>query len=379
VTRVSGGLRPPILVDTPDTFLAMLEALVGEPSLALDTESDSLYRYFYKVCLVQVSTASTDYLLDPLRLPDISGLNDLLADPSIEKVIHAAENDVVVLKRDFGFRFAHLFDTMVAARILGLPRVSLAALLEENFAVKLDKRAQLTDWGRRPLTTEQLSYARLDTHYLMPLRDLLAKELLARRRWREASETFAALPDLVPVDRPFDPEGFWRNREARSLSPQELAVLRELYLWRDGQARALDLPPFKVVDDRVLVQLSRNQPRELRNLGLSPWQARRFGADVLEAIARGQTAVAPTFPARSHSNGHRPDPAALERFDRLRAWRTERAAERGVASDVVLTNEVLMAVARAAPASLAELADLGVLGAFKLEEYGEELVRAMKA
>ena len=101
-------------------LLGMLEALAEEPALALDTESDSLYRYFYKVCLVQVSTPSTDYLVDPLRLPDISGLNDLLADPSIEKVVHAAENDVVVLKRDFGFSFAHIFDTMVAARILGL-------------------------------------------------------------------------------------------------------------------------------------------------------------------------------------------------------------------------------------------------------------------
>ena len=156
-------------------------------------------------------------------------------------------------------------------------------------------------------------------------------------------------------------------------------MLRELYLWRDEQARALDLPPFKVVDDRVLVQLSRRQPRELRELGLSSWQARRFGPQVLEAIARGRTAVPPTFPARAHVDGHRPDPAAIERFDRLRAWRTERAAERGVASDVVLTNEVLMAVARAAPASLEELADLGLLGAFKLEEYGEELIRAMKA
>ncbi len=376
---MAAGLRPPILVDTPQTFSAMLEQLVGEPALALDTESDSLYRYFYKVCLVQVSTATTDYLVDPLRLPDISGLNDLLANRSIEKIFHAAENDVVVLKRDFGFTFAHIFDTMVAARILGLPRVSLAALLEEHFAVKLDKRAQLTDWGHRPLTAEQLSYARLDTHYLMPLRDLLAGELQERGRWREAAEAFDALPDLVPVDRPFDPEGFWRNREARSLSPRELAVLRELFLWRDEQARALDLPVFKVIDDRVLVRLSRNQPREPRDLRLSAWQARRFGDQVLEAIARGLTAEPPAFPARARNDGHRPDPAAVERFDRLRAWRTARAAERGVASDVVLTNEVLMAVARAAPSTVEELADLGVLSAFKLEEYGQELVQEMKA
>jgi ribonuclease D len=355
----------------------MLAALRGEPALALDTESNSLYRYFYKVCLIQVSTAEIDYLVDPFRLSDISALSSLLADPSIEKVVHAAENDVVVLKRDFGFHFAHIFDTMLAARILGRPRVSLAALLEEHFGVKLDKRAQLTDWGRRPLTAEQLSYARLDTHYLMSLRDLLQAELQARGRWREAQEVFAALPDLEPIERSFDPDGFWRNREARTLSPAELAVLRELYLWRDEQARSLDLPAFKVLDDRALVQLSHSQPHTVGELHLSPWQARRFGAQVLAAVERGRSAPPPHFPARPHSDGQRPDPAALERYDRLRSWRTDRAAQRGVASDVVLTNDVLMAIARAAPADLSELAALDVLGDYKLEEYGEDLLQAM--
>ena len=131
----------------------------------------------------------------------------------------------------------------------------------------------------------------------MALRDLLAEQLQARRRWREANEAFAALPNLVPVERAFDPDGFWRNREARSLSPRELAVLRELYLWRDGQARALDLPAFKVVDDRVLVQLSRNQPGDMQSLGLSPWQARRFGV----TGARGHRAR-PNSPATGISH-----------------------------------------------------------------------------
>jgi ribonuclease D len=365
------------LVDTPQSFSDMLGCLAGAPALAIDTESDSLYRYFYKVCLIQISTAATDFIVDPLRLPDLSALGPLLADPGVEKIFHAAENDVVVLKRHFSFSFANIFDTMLAARILGLPRVSLAALLEEDFGVKLDKRAQLTDWGKRPLTAEQLSYARLDTHYLLPLRDLLAGQLQDRKRWQEALEAFAALPDLEPLDKPFDPDGFWRNRDARTLGPQELAVLRELYLWRDRQARDMDLPSFKVVDDRTLIQLSRKQPREMRDLALSPWQTRRFGAQVLEAIARGMSAPPPQFPTRSHNDGHRPDPLTIERYDRLREWRTQRAAERGVPSDIVLTNEVLMAIARAAPASLEDLAALRVLGAWKLQEYGEELLRVV--
>ena len=353
----------------------MLGALAQAPALALDTESDSLYRYFYKVCLIQISTESTDYLVDPLRLPDISALNTLLADPHIEKVFHAAENDIVVMKRDFAFSFANVFDTMLAARILGWPRVSLAALLAENFGVNLDKRAQLTDWGRRPLTAEQLRYARLDSRYLLDLRSLLARELKAHGRWREAQEAFAGLPDLVPVDKPFDPDGFWRNKEARTLAPPELAVLRELYLWRDERARDMNLPSFKILDDRTLVQLSRNQPQEMPELHLSAWQRRHFGSSVLAAIARGQTAPVPRPPVRQHNNGFRPDATVLARYDRLRSWRSQRAADRGVSSDVVLTNDVLMSIARAAPDSLDELSELGVLGPWKLEEYGEDLVR----
>jgi ribonuclease D len=356
----------------------MLAALAGQPALALDTESDSLYRYFYKVCLIQISTVTTDYLVDPLRLPDISGLNRFLADPAVEKVFHAAENDVVVLKRDFGFSFANVFDTMVAARILGWPQVSLAALLADHFDVKTDKRLQLTDWGRRPLSEEQLWYARLDSRYLLPLRDILMQELKKRNRWREAQEAFTGLPYLAPVEKQFDPDGFWRNKEARTLEPQELAVLRELYLWRDEKARNLDLPPFKVIDDRTLVHLSRSQPIDMRDLPLSEWQTRRFGREVLAAVAIGVSAPPPEPPARHHNDGARPDPAVLARFDRLRVWRTERAAARGVPSDIVLTNEVLMAIARADPADVDALAELGILGPWKLEEYGADLIAALR-
>lgn len=368
-------LPAPVLVDTPAAFAALLEALAAEKRMAFDTESDSLYRYFHKVCLIQISTPSTDFLLDPLRLSDLKPLGRFLADPAVEKVLHAAENDILLLKRDFGFEFSHVFDTMLAARILGRRGVGLAALLEECFGVGLDKRVQLTDWGRRPLTGQQLSYARLDSRYLLPLRDLLAQELQTRRRWREAQEAFAELPSLIYVEKPFDPDGFWRSKVVRDLRPTELAIFRELYLWRDQQARALDQPPFKVLTDQVLSQLSQEQPTRFGDLRLNPRLADRFGPAILQAIERGRVAAVPQPPVRRHNGEGRPDPAVSARYDRLRAWRARRAEARGVDPDIVLNNETLMVIARACPDSPEALAELGVLRAWKLEEYGPDLLQ----
>ncbi len=377
--RTADALRLPaaVLVDAPRAFDQMMAELAEEQAIALDTESDSLYRYFYRVCLIQISTRRKDYLVDPLRLSGLAPLASILADPGVEKVFHAAENDILMLKRDFGFTFANVFDTMLAARILGWPQVGLANLLYRHFGVVLDKRAQLTDWGHRPLSAAQLSYARLDSHYLLDLRDLLARELRAARRWREAEEAFSALPHIEYVEKPFDPEGFWRIRDARALKPHELAVLRELYLWRDEQARRLDRPPFKVLGDDTLVLLSQRQPQRLEDLPLGPRQVASFGRSLLAAIARGRAAPPPLPPRPRPGNG-RPDPVVQARFDRLRAWRSERAQQRGVDADIVLTNDALMAIARAAPATLDELASLGVMGSWKVEEYGPALLQALR-
>lgn len=369
-------LSPPILVDTQDAFDALMQAVASESVLALDTESNSLYRYFYKVCLIQISTVSTDYLVDPLRVYDLDALGAVLANASVQKVFHAAENDILMLKRDFGFSFVNIFDTMLAARILGWPHVGLAGLLQDHFGLTMDKRAQLTDWGQRPLTAAQLAYARLDSRYLIALRDLLCVELKERRRWQEAQESFAALPQVTYVEKPFDPDGFWRMKGARDLPPAELAILRELYLWRDAEARALDRPPFKVLSDDVLLRIAQNPPQQVADLRLNPRQGEMYGRGLLAAVMRGRRAAPPAPPART-ANGTRPDPQALARFDRLRAWRAQRAAARAVDADIVLTNEALMIIARAAPSDLAALAALGVLGPWKLAEYGAELLRAL--
>lgn len=376
---VAAALPPPVLVDTPASFSAMIAALGKQPAVAIDTESNSLYRYHYRVCVAQISTADTDYLLDPLRLRDIAALGDILADPRIQKVFHAAENDILMLKRDFDFSFANIFDTMLAARILGWRQVSLAALLLQHFGVELDKHTQLTDWSQRPLTAAQLSYARLDSRYLLPLRDRLTEALKEKKRWREAQEAFEALPKIHYVEKPFDPDGFWRMKGAKDLSLRELAVLRELWLWRDDQARLLDRPPFKVLGDETLLQIARLQPQHPFELPISPRQIDHHGAGLLQAVAQGMAAPPPAPPERARNGNGRPDPQVQARFDRLRAWRGQRAAEREVDADIVMNNEALMAIARAGPATLDALASVGVLGEWKLQEYGPELLRVVGA
>ena len=184
-------LPPPVWVDRQDKFDHMVAELSAQGRIAVDTESNSLHAYRERVCLIQFSIPKKDYVVDPLVIQDLSALAPLFANPKIEKIFHAAEYDLLCLRRDYGFEFAKLFDTMQAARILGYGYVGLDNLLAEKFGVKIDKRHQKADWGARPLTSAQMDYARFDTHYLFQLRDLLEGELREKERWELALEDFA--------------------------------------------------------------------------------------------------------------------------------------------------------------------------------------------
>ncbi|TLN23565.1 ribonuclease D, partial [bacterium] len=166
----NGEIKDPIWVDSYPKLNRMVAEISGIPYLAVDTESNSLFAYQEQVCLIQLSTEATDYLIDPLVLSDLSALEPVFADPRTEKIFHAAEYDIICLKRDFGYTFVNLFDTMVAARILGRPAVGLGSVLEAEFGLQLDKRYQRANWGQRPLPAAQKAYARFDSHYLIALR-----------------------------------------------------------------------------------------------------------------------------------------------------------------------------------------------------------------
>ncbi len=373
---------PPVVVDTRLKLAALLETARQEPVIGVDTESNSLFAYFHRVCLVQISLPDCDYVIDPLAV-DLTPLDEIFASERCQKVFHAAENDILGLKRDYRFTFANIFDTMLAARILGWPQAGLAAILADRYAVQLNKSLQRADWGRRPLDRALLAYAQLDTHYLLALRSQQEAELRARGRWEEAQEGFARLPQVEWVEKPFDPDGFWSLPGARDLGPTSLAILQQVFLWREQQARKEDRPPFKVIDQRALVEISRQQPADLAALrlvaGMSGGQVQRYGAALMQAIGRGRQGTPPALPRRSNNGGNgRPDPKTTERYDALRAWRTERAFQRGVDPDVILTNDQLMTIARQAPVSLEEMAAAHVMGPWKLHEYGAAILSLLR-
>jgi ribonuclease D len=215
-----------VWVDQPQQLRQAVEALAAQDILAVDTESNSLYAYQEQVCLVQFSTRDRDYLVDALVLPDLSPLAEIFTSERILKVFHAAEYDLICLFRDYGFRFNYLFDTMIAARILGYQKIGLGSLLEKYFGVQMNKKYQRANWGRRPLKAEMLEYARLDSHYLIPLQDHLRAELVASGLWDLALEDFRRLTEGVEDTTESSEDDFWKIHGARDLSPKKAAVLK---------------------------------------------------------------------------------------------------------------------------------------------------------
>ncbi len=372
----------PILVETPEAFQQMVARLSAEPLVAVDSESDSLYSYFEKVCLVQFSIQGADYVLDTLAVKEVQPLGELFADARIEKVFHAAEYDIMAMKRDFAFTFENIFDTMVGARILGWKEVGLGAILQTRFHVILDKRFQRADWGRRPLTPEQIAYARDDTHHLLALREMQKAELEALGRLDEAREEFARLTRMAWGERLFDPNRYWTIEGARALDPVGLGILRELFQFREMQARKEDRPPFKVIANPALVQLAQVRPSTVEELarvsGVGDWLLRRYGRGILQAIEKGR-ATPQRHPPRPAGKNYRrlPDNATRDCYARLKEWRRARALARGVDPDVIVSNDILLAIADQHPKTREALMQVSGLGAWKFQEYGDELFRVL--
>jgi len=367
-------LPPPDWIATPATLDKLAGELSRQPRLAVDTESNSLHAYREQVCLIQFSTPERDYLLDPLKLDDLSPLAPIFADLRIEKIFHAAEYDIITLKRDFGFSFANIFDTMQAARILGYKQVGLDSILAEKFGVVVDKRYQKANWGQRPLSPDELNYARLDTHYLLELRDLLQAELEEVDRWRLAREEFGR---ICQVNGHANGCAAWqRVRGTQEFTDRELAILQELCRWREGQAKRMNRPLFKVISNKTLVNIAQVKPQGYEHLeaaGLTSRQINLFASDILTAVRRGMQARPVQRPSVL-----RPDEAFLRRLDALRQWRKSAAKKLGVESDVVLPRPFMQIIAEKNPKNLEKLAALMPDSPWRLEEYGAKILELLE-
>ena len=369
----SEHLPNPILITRQPALKRMVDQLLNEPILAVDTESNSLYAYKERVCLIQFSTPKDDFLVDPLTLEDLSPLEPLFADTQIEKIFHAGEYDLISMKRDFGFTFENLFDTMQAARILGWEEIGLGSILKSEFDVEMNKRFQRANWGKRPIPPDMLAYARLDTHYLIPLRYRMKAELKSNGRWPLAQEDFSRLRYVNGRDPQTIPEPCWRVRGAYDLTPQQAAVLLELCHYRAKVAKRIDRPLFKVIGDQTLLAVAEASPRtrsELQEIPqMSPKQFQRHADGLLRAVERGFQAE-PAYPPRTP----RPDERYLARVDAMRSWRKSTAYKMHVKSDVVLPRDVLNAITAHDPAGMSELAEIMKQVPWRLEHFGEQIL-----
>ena len=371
-------LPPATYIDSDAQLRQMVDKLKDETLLALDTESNSLYVYEAQVCLIQLSSRSQDYIIDPFAVEDMQPLGDLLADEKIEKIFHAAEYDLICLSRDFDFEVKNLFDTMYAARLCEVRKFGLANLLERYFKVKPDKSHQTDNWGKRPLNRDSLVYAQMDTHYLPRLRDILLKELKDRKRLDEAQEVFLDVLRIEVKESEFDPDGFWKVGSPHRLDRREMSVLRELYILRDAIAREENVPPFKVITNNVLVRYATEQPQNYTELfalrGVSPRYLRHWGEEIIDAIQNGRSNRLPKRPRRD-----RLDPVLAERYSALHTWRKEQAIERNLDSSLILARQTLWELASELPTTEEALAKIDGIGTWRLQEYGDSLLKIIKS
>jgi ribonuclease D len=366
----------PIWVDTPSGLLDCCKDLSAQSAIGVDTESNSLFAYHERTCLIQVSTSTKDYLIDPLSIEDISLLGPIFSNPAIEKIFHAVEYDLLCLKRDFHFEFASIFDTMLACRILGWKDLSLSSQLTAQFGINIDKHFQKANWGLRPLSEEQKNYAALDSRYLIPLRDRL-KEALAKANLQDlAAEDFCHMAAIQPPD-PHEKDECANINGKGKLSPQQYSILEVLCHYREVQAQKRDVPPFKIINSSTLLDLARNPPESLDEMklieGMSETLVHRHGEELLKMIDKGK---------KSHSKARafhqKPDPLYLHRLELLKQWRKAEASSLAVESDVILPRELMDTIARENPQSLTQLGTIMKEDPSRFKRSGESILANLR-
>jgi len=354
--------RPPgyQLVDQPGQLAALVAAIQRVEEVALDTEADNMFHYRVRVCLMQFLIGEDVYLVDVLAPgTDLKPLWPVLAQKHL--VMHGSDFDLRLLHDLCGFRAKSLFDTMLAAQLLGRQRIGLASLLEDHFGVQLDKNGQKANWSKRPLVPKLLDYASLDVWHLPELRDLLTKELvkLHRTEWLEQqcqAQIAAGCDGFAPAD-----ENDWRIGKSERLRGRSLSVLHAIWHWREQQAKRIDTPPFKVCGNELLLKIAAaaqdsDSPETILSGVHLGRRHDRIGPALLAAVKAGIARDPQTLPRRpGRDASHAPlTQAEIARLERIKEDRDKIAAKLGIESTLIANRAQLSQIARA-PGKLDEL------------------------
>jgi ribonuclease D len=369
-------------LDTPRQVELFLDDISGVREIAIDTEGASFHRFIDRIYLLQITTRDRSAVIDPLPIGAPARLGDVLEDPAVEVVFHDADYDLRLLHQDYGWHVNNIFDTRIAAQLLGIKSFGLAALLEQFFGVTLDKKHQRADWSLRPLTQGMLDYAAQDTRYLLELRDELRSRLekLGRLDW--SKEEFDRL-EGTKWDPDDGSQAFLKIKGARDLTRRDLALLRELVPWRDSVARELDRATFRVMGNEVLLEIARTAPQNVQQLatlkGMPRGILERGGAAILSAVRRGLDVAEEHLPRFPKAAKWEREDDFEDRVSRLKAVRDAAATRLSLDPGVLCSRERLEAIARKRPERIKDLEDVPGLRRWQIAEMGDEFVQALKS
>ncbi|MGM0454150.1 MAG: ribonuclease D [Thermodesulfobacteriota bacterium] len=368
--------------DLEETAAAIAEADV----IAVDVEADSMFHFTERVCLIQMATETGCYIVDPLAVGDLSPMAPVFADPSIIKVFHGADYDVRSLYRDFYITISNLFDTELASRFLGYTHTSLDAVLHRHFDVALDKKFQKKDWSRRPLNDEMLSYAADDVRYLVALYHELKSALAEKERLEWVWQTCAALAGVRPDNnRNHGDEQaplFLRVKGAGRLDQQSLAVLEQMLRFRYETARKKDRPPFKIISNKVLLELAKIKPDTASRLYgtrlLSEKQYHMYGQSLVAAICTGKQTPKDRLPVYPRKSRAHVSPAVTRRTKALKKWRDDKAKKLEIDPAMLVSKAAMQQIAEKVPKNLDELRAVEELKPWQIRAFGKQWLRLME-
>jgi ribonuclease D len=329
------------MIQTDTELSELLPKVAVVDRVAVDTEADSLHCYFEKLCLIQISVSGEDYLVDPLAEIDLAPLAQVLTGKEI--VLQGADFDLRLLRRSFGFEATRVFDTVIAARLLGIRSFSLAALVEKFFGVTLAKGSQKANWARRPLPQHMAEYAKNDTHYLLPLAEKLEAGLRERGRLDWFRQSCERALEQAAVQRTRDDDEPWRISGSGKLGGRACAVLRELWQWRDKEAQAADRPAFHILQNHLLIraaeEFAAGEKPDYRHFSSRRRQAFREAAERALQLSESE------WPVRPRRRGTRPTREMERAAEELRRKRDAIADVHGIEPSLIAPRGALDAVA----------------------------------
>lgn len=372
---------PPIIRSSKDAaFAQLLAEAAASAAIVVDTESDSLYHFHQKICLVQVGTeAGSAYLLDPLEGFEVEALRPLLEDPGLTKIFHGADYDIALLKAKAKISVRSLWDTMVAAKFLGRTEVGLQATLRDELGLTISKGNQKDDWSARPLSEEQQNYALTDVRHLLEVMTKQRAELETMRRRHWVEEECAALEQLSGLPAKIDPREVFRDvKGVAALPPRALGIFRELIACREEIAGEIDLPPFRIAVNEALLALARSEKDVGRDALLQSIRRREYGERFHQALILGLDLAESDLPKLERGRRIELPLAQQRRVSALKDWRKVAAPRIGLELSLLIPQRLIDRIAEANPGSIDELLAIEGLRRWRVEAFGEEILKILK-